>query len=83
MIIGKRICKAARALVDWTAVELAEHSGVSHDTIRSFESGRTTTLNARNQEAVRTAFTKAGIQFLENGEVAQGAGVVFKFESAK
>lgn len=69
------MCKAARALVDWTAIDLAKSSGVSHDTIRSFESGRTATLSARNQEAVRTAFSKAGIQFLKNGEVAQGAGV--------
>jgi len=75
MIISKQMCKAARALSDWTAVDLAKQSGVSHDTIRSFESGRTATLNARNQEAVRAAFGAAGIQFLAGGEVAQGAGV--------
>lgn len=78
MIITKQMSKAARALIDWNAVELAEKANVSHDTIRSFESGRTATLNARNQEAVISAFEEAGIQFLESGEIASGPGVALK-----
>jgi hypothetical protein len=33
-----RLCKAARALLNWTAVDLAEMSGVSVTTIRIYES---------------------------------------------
>lgn len=82
MIINRATCKAARALAEWNAVELAEKSGVPHDTIRSFESGRTVNLNARNQEAVRAAFAAAGVQFLTSGEVAQGAGVAINCDDS-
>ena len=78
MIVSKQICKAARALTEWTAVELANISGVPHDTIRSFESGRTASLNARNQDAILKAFEKHGIQFLESGKTALGVGVTLK-----
>ena len=78
MIIDRQVCKAARALAEWTAVELAEKSGVPHDTIRSFESGRTKNLNARNQEAIGKALESQGIQFLESGDIASGAGVVLQ-----
>ena len=78
MIITRQLCKAARALVDWNAAELAEKSHVSHDTIRSFESGRTATLSVRNQDAIRRAFASAGISFLENGTVAHGVGVALR-----
>ena len=78
MIITRQMSKAARALVDWNAVELAERANVSHDTIRSFESGRTATLNAKNQEAVLSAFKAAGVQFLESGDAATGPGIAIK-----
>lgn len=75
MLITRDVCKAARALAGWSANMLADAAGVSQDTIRSFESGRTKSLSAENQEAVQKALETQGIQFLNNGDVAAGPGV--------
>lgn len=71
------ICKAARALLDWTAAQLGEAAGVPVDTIRSFESGRTKTLSRDNEAAIRKALESQGVQFLEAGQVAAGSGLTF------
>ena len=75
-----RLCKAARALLDWTAADLARMAEVSGDTIRSFESERSRYLRGDNEAAVRDAFARAGVRFVETGDTAQGQGVV-KIES--
>lgn len=73
--LDKRVCKAARALLEWTSKELAERSGVNPDTIRSFESGRTKMLSRQYEYEVLKAFTDAGLVITpENGG---GAGVRF------
>lgn len=74
-VLTKRDTKAARAYLDWTAGDLAAAAGVSIDTIRSFESGRTKTLSAGNQAAVTDALETAGIRFLEPSDVSEGVGV--------
>lgn len=74
--------KAARAYVSWTAKELAEISGVSLDTLRSFESGRSGSLSASNQAKVVSALEAEGVQFLENGQVATGPGVAVRPDKA-
>ena len=78
LLITKEISKAARGLVGWSANRLADEAGISPDTIRSFESGRTGSLSAANQEAVQKSLEAAGVQFLENGDVAAGTGVAMK-----
>lgn len=68
MQITGKLSKAARTLLDWRSADLAEKSGVPHDTIRGFESGRTQHLTTMNEKAVREAFDAAGIVFIpENG----------------
>lgn len=75
---GEQI-KAARALVGWTAADLAERSGVSYPTVQRMDatkgmvSGRHDTV-----EAIRKALESAGVQFLEGGQVAAGPGVALK-----
>ena len=64
-------CRAARGLLDWTQTQLAEATGLSSVTIRSFEGGR----DARdsNRTLLRLALEKAGVVFIEqNGD---GPGV--------
>lgn len=78
MILTKQTCKAARMLLEWKANDLADAAGISPDTVRSFESGRTKSLSASNQEAVIRAFEAEGIQFLDNGDLASGPGVALK-----
>lgn len=61
-----RLCKAARALLDWTSNDLAEQCGVSSTTIRIFESGARGITRLTMFSIVR-AFTDAGIEFLADG----------------
>lgn len=66
--------RAARALLRWTALDLAQASGVGVATIRRVEvlEGETN-MTIPNQAAVRGALEAAGIEFIdENGD---GIGV--------
>jgi transcriptional regulator with XRE-family HTH domain len=71
--------RAARALVGWTATDLAEKSGVSYPTIQRLDatrgpvSGRYETV-----EAIRKALEAEGVQFLEEGQAAAGPGVALR-----
>ena len=78
LLITKEISRAARGLVGWSANTLADAAGISPDTIRSFESGRTGNLSAANQDAVQKALEVAGVQFLENGDATVGPGVALR-----
>jgi transcriptional regulator with XRE-family HTH domain len=61
--------RAARALVKWSAEDLARHSSVSLRTIRRAElSDPETSMTVPNDTAIRTAFEAAGVEFIdENG----------------
>jgi len=66
--------RAARALLRWSAQELADGAGIGVATVRrsEAESGPVSATQA-NQNAMRVALEKAGIEFIpENGG---GAGV--------
>ena len=67
-------CRAARAFVNLTQPALAKMAGVSPSTLRDFEAGRRTPI-ANNLAAIRTALETAGVSFLDEGDVATGAGV--------
>ncbi len=75
MLLTKEITKAARGLLEWSAPKLSAASGVPLDTIKSFESGRTKTLSAENQDRIQKAMELEGVQFLEAGHIATGNGV--------
>jgi transcriptional regulator with XRE-family HTH domain len=63
--------KMARAALGLTVKQLAEISGVSHDTINRLEAGEE--LKERTLAAIRGALEAAGVEFIdENGG---GAGV--------
>lgn len=66
--------RAARALLRWSAEDLAERSAVGVATIRRAEvSEDKTSLTIPNDSAIRTSLEGAGIEFIdENGG---GAGV--------
>jgi len=76
MKLTANISKAARAMLNWKSIDLANKSGVPHDTIRAFESGRTKKLMPANEEALSNAFETAGLNLIpENGG---GAGLRFQ-----
>ena len=66
--------RAARALLDWSAQDLADASKVSLATIRRAEStDGMPTLTAANASILQSALEAAGVEFIaENGG---GAGV--------
>jgi len=61
--------RAARALLRWSAVDLARESSVGVNTIRRAEvAGNDTSLTAANELAIRRALEAAGVEFIdENG----------------
>jgi hypothetical protein len=66
--------RAARALLRWSAEELAEASALGANTVRRAEvTEGATSLTAANDRAIRRALEDAGVEFIdENGG---GAGV--------
>ena len=69
--------RAARALLRWSAQDLAQKAKLGRLTITRAESfDGVTTLTAANADAVRTVLEANGVEFIdENGG---GAGVRFK-----
>jgi predicted transcriptional regulator len=63
--------RAARALIGWTQVDLAKASGVSEISIKNIERGATDP-RASTLEAFQRAFEKAGVVFLEPGDIRDG-----------
>src|SRR5665811_1833924 len=61
--------RAARALLRWSAVDLAQESSVGVNTIRRAEVAEDgTSLTAANELAIRRALEAAGVEFIdENG----------------
>jgi len=74
--------RAARALVKWSAEDLARQSSVSVRTIRRAElADHQTSMTAPNDLTIRRAFELAGVEFIdENGG---GSGVRLKKRQQK
>jgi transcriptional regulator with XRE-family HTH domain len=65
-------CRAARALLGWTAAEVATAAGIGIMTVKRFEGGQT--VNAVSIGKIRTALVDAGITFIAAGEPSQDGG---------
>ena len=67
--------KAARAMLGWSAIELADRSGVGSASIKRYEvQSGVPVANTRNLMAIRNALEEAGIQF--TGDPLVNPGVV-------
>jgi len=72
--------RAARALLRWSAEDLARESALGLNTIKRAELAEDkTSLTVANDLAVRRALEAAGVEFIE--EDGGGAGVRFKKRS--
>ena len=57
--------RAARALLNWTALDLAEKSGVGVATVRRMElASGVPSSNAQTLDSVRVALEFAGVEFI-------------------
>ena len=65
-------CKMARVAMDWTGKELAARAKIGSATVARYELGES--IHPDKLEAMRTAFTAAGIVFIKSG--AHAGGVV-------
>jgi hypothetical protein len=60
--------RAGRALLRWSAAELAKAAALGANTIRRAEvSDVETSLTAANDQAIRRAMECAGVEFIDNG----------------
>ena len=80
-MITRAQIRAARALVGWSQMDLAQASGISQVAIKNLERGatdpRASTLNG-----IQQALDQAGVMFLEPGDTRDGgSGVRLKGSS--
>ena len=80
MITGRQI-RAARALLDWTAGDLAEKSGVTRESISRIEAD---TVQAREDSVIKIekAFDDHGIEFLSNEGLRRKNRIIEVFDEA-
>ena len=76
LVLAPELCRAARALLDWTPAELAARAHVTPDWLHEFEQGREPGGDDDPSEAerLRRVLEKAGIDFLDPGEASTGGG---------
>lgn len=65
-------CRAARALLDWSAQQLADHASIGVATVRRFESG--SVVASSSVEAMIATLAAAGITFIAAGEASPNGG---------
>ncbi len=76
MITAEQI-RAARALLRWSAQDLADRSGIGFRTIQRFESeSGIPASRSKNLEAIRSSFEAAGVVFIDQN--GGGPGVRLK-----
>lgn len=61
--LSPEICKAARALLNWSQQELADHARIATRTLGRFENGDPV-VSAAVQRKLRDTFIEAGLVFL-------------------
>ena len=65
--------RAARALLGWTQVQLAEAAEIGEISVKNVERGLTDT-RASTLQKIRQAFEKAGVQFIPDGSPSLSGG---------
>ena len=66
-------CRGARALLNWSAADLAKAGRLGSATVRRFESGQA--VQAVSVAAMREALEVAGVIFIDDGELSRRAGI--------
>ena len=81
-MITRAQIRAARALIGWTQIDLAQASGISQVAIKNLERG-VTDPRVSTLISIQDALDQAGVMFLEPGDTRDGgAGVRLKRQPA-
>jgi transcriptional regulator with XRE-family HTH domain len=73
-VTGRQI-RAARALLGWSAAELARRSGISWTTLQRAEAAAGIPLaRAHTLDAIQRALEEGGIEIIEDGNRSNGGG---------
>lgn len=70
-------CRAARALLDWSAQSLANNAGVGVATVRRYESGHA--VADASLVAIKQALVAAGVTFIAAKDVSCDGGEGVRF----
>jgi transcriptional regulator with XRE-family HTH domain len=73
-------CRAARALLDWSAQKLADQAVVGVATVRRYESGAAVAYSSL--AAIEAALAAAGITIIATGDVSRNGGEGVRFRKA-
>lgn len=76
-MISVEQCRAARALLDWSAQTLADRAKVGVATIRRYETGMA--IAAASSLAIEAAFIAAGVKLIAAGETSPDGGEGVRF----
>lgn len=84
MVLSGEQIRAARAILRWKAVELAERAGVGLSTVQRGESANgPAPLMRANMEAIRRALEDGGIEFIPENGGGVGARLRAKSENGR
>ena len=72
MEFSPNLCRAGRALLEWSAADLAAAAKVGIATVKRFEAGDA--VRQPTKDALRGAMESAGLMFLAVGEKAPVGG---------
>ena len=70
VILTRSQCRAARALLDWKAAQLADAAGLSLMTVKRFELGQT--IAEPSLQRIAQALREAGVTLLATGDLTPG-----------
>ncbi len=71
-MISVEQCRAARALLDWSAQRLADEARIGVATVRRYESG--VAIAEVSLSAIEDTLRTVGITFVAAGETSKGGG---------
>jgi transcriptional regulator with XRE-family HTH domain len=77
-MISVEQCRAARAMLDWSAQTLAERAKVGVATVRRYESG--SSIAPASLRAIERALSAAGIKTIAAGEPSPRGGEGVRFD---
>lgn len=72
MEFSPNLCRAGRALLEWSASDLAEAAKVGIATVKRFEAGDA--VRQPTKDALRAAMEAAGLHFLAAGQKSPAGG---------